>query len=37
MGSQKNTKMPYSGRVRLREERRAAKENAVAAERMRHV
>jgi hypothetical protein len=37
MGSQKNTKMPYSERVRLREERRAVKENAVASERMRYV
>jgi hypothetical protein len=37
MGNQKNTKMPYSERVRLREERRAAKEKAVAAERMRYV
>jgi hypothetical protein len=37
MGNQKNTKMPYSERVRLRKERRAAKEKAVAAERMRYV
>jgi hypothetical protein len=37
MGNQKNTKMLYSERVRFREERRAAKEKAVAAERMRYV